>query len=171
MKRLSSDLYHRCRRALLRCDELDENAALGFYSIQIQFGEDQYFYGEFQVAAYRKPEFLVEAATDKPEYVHGDKIRVSAAAEFFSGGPVSNAEVRWTLLSDDYFFRYQGEGFYDFTDYDFSRRNFDNYFPGFGESIEIGRPPIRRSKYHRQSINRNWHFKRRKFDCMLSFAK
>jgi len=118
--------------------ELDENAALGFYSIQIQFGEDQYFYAEFQVAAYRKPEFLVEATTDKPEYVQGDQIKVSVSAEFFSGGPVSNAEVRWTLLSDDYFFRYQGKGFYDFTDYDFSRRNLDNYFPGFGESIAEG---------------------------------
>ncbi|MEW5957615.1 MAG: Ig-like domain-containing protein [Chloroflexota bacterium] len=118
--------------------DLDENAALGYYSIQITYDEIYYFYDDFQVAAYRKPEFLVEASTDQPEYTQGDKIRVTASAEFFSGGPVSNAAVRWTLLSDDYFFRYQGRGFYDFTDYDFSRQSLNNYYPGFGESIAEG---------------------------------
>ncbi|MEM7343857.1 MAG: Ig-like domain-containing protein [Chloroflexota bacterium] len=117
---------------------LDEDAGLGFYSIQIEYGEAGYFYDEFQVAAYRKPEFLVSVETDQPEYVHGEDVNVTATAEFFFGGPVSNAEVRWTLLSDDYFFRYDGDGFYDFTDYDLSRRNFDNFVSGFGERIAEG---------------------------------
>ncbi|MBN1219630.1 MAG: Ig-like domain-containing protein [Anaerolineae bacterium] len=118
--------------------ELDENAALGFYSIQAIYKQDNYFYDDFQVAAYRKPEFLVEASTDKAEYSQGDKIKVTATAEFFFGGPVSNAQVRWTLLSDDYFFQYQGKGWYDFTDYDFSRRNYDTYISGYGETIAEG---------------------------------
>ncbi|MBN1993927.1 MAG: Ig-like domain-containing protein [Anaerolineae bacterium] len=118
--------------------DLDENAALGFYSIQAVYDEENYFYGDFQVAAYRKPEFLVEVTTDKPEYTQGEKIKVTAAAEFFFGGPVSNAQVRWTLLSDDYFFRYQGKGWYDFTDYDFSRRYQDDYVYGYGETIAEG---------------------------------
>ncbi len=118
--------------------DLDENAALGFYSIQVIYDQDNYFYDDFQVAAYRKPEFLVEVTTDKPEYAQGETVKVTTSAEFFFGGPVSKANVRWTLLSDDYFFRYQGKGFYDFTDYDFSRRNFDNYISGFGEQIAEG---------------------------------
>jgi uncharacterized protein YfaS (alpha-2-macroglobulin family) len=118
--------------------ELDENAALGFYSINAIYEKVYNFYDDFQVAAYRKPEFIVEVTTDKPEYSQGEKIKVTALAEFFFGGPVSNAEVRWTLLSDDYFFRYQGKGFYDFTDYDFSRRNYDNYVSGYGETIAEG---------------------------------
>ena len=118
--------------------ELDENAALGFYSIQAAYDEDNYFYDDFQVAAYRKPEFLVEASADKPEYSQGDMVKVTASAQFFFGGPVSNASVRWTLLSDDFFFRYQGDGFYDFTDYDFSRRNLNNFVSGFGEQIAEG---------------------------------
>ncbi len=128
--------------------DLDANAGLGFYSIQILFEENQYFYTDFQVAAYRKPEYLVEVTTDKPEYVQGDQINVSASAEFFSGGPVSNAKVRWTLLSDDYFFQYTPpvpplvgggiRGGYDFTDYDFSRQSQGNYFPGFGEKMAEG---------------------------------
>ncbi len=117
---------------------LDENASLGFYSIEITYDEDNYFYDDFQVAAYRKPEFLVSVETDKAEYSPGEMVKVTAQAEFFSGGPVSEAEVRWTLLSDDYFFRYDGDGFYDFTDYDFSRRNFDNFISGFGERIADG---------------------------------
>ena len=118
--------------------DLDENAVLGGYSIEIVYDGDQYFYDDFQVAAYRKPEFLVEVETDQPEYAQGETVSVTAAAEFFFGGPVSGAEVRWTLLSDDYFFRYQGKGFYDFTDYDTSRRNYDNYVSGFGEAIAEG---------------------------------
>ncbi len=118
--------------------ELDENAALGFYTLEGLYDENYSFYDDFQVAAYRKPEFIVEVSTDKPEYTQGDDIKVTASAEFFFGGPVSNAQVRWTLLSDDYFFRYEGKGFYDFTDYDFSRRNLDNYVSGYGETIAEG---------------------------------
>ncbi len=116
--------------------ELDENAALGFYSIQVQYDGDNYFYDDFQVAAYRKPEFLVSVETDKPEYVQGDKVQVTALAEFFFGGPVSNAEVRWTLVSNDYAFNYSGKGFYDFTDYDSSRSNY--YYSSFGETLAEG---------------------------------
>lgn len=124
--------------------DLDENAALGSYSIQATYDEDNTFYDDFQVAAYRKPEYLVEAATDKPEYAQGEKIKVTTTAQFFFGGPVSNAQVRWTVLSDDYSFTYTppleggaSGGWYDFTDYDFSRS--DAYTYGvYGEQIAQG---------------------------------
>jgi uncharacterized protein YfaS (alpha-2-macroglobulin family) len=122
--------------------ELDENGALGVYSIQVLYAGDNYFYDDFQVAAYRKPEFLVTVETDRPEYVQGDKIKVAASAEFFFGGPVSNAEVRWTLVSSDFSFRYTPplkrglSGGYEFTDYDTSRRPF--FTNGFGETLAEG---------------------------------
>jgi hypothetical protein len=116
--------------------ELDENAALGFYSIQVLYDGDNYFYDDFQVAAYRKPEFLVSVETDKPEYAQGEKIKVTTSAEFFFGGPVSNATVRWTLLTSDYAFQYAGEGFYEFTDYDYSRSAF--YYNTFDEIVSEG---------------------------------
>jgi hypothetical protein len=124
---------------------LDENAVLGSYSIQTTYQKTNYLYGDFLVAAYRKPEYLVEATTDKPEYANGEKIKVTTSAQFFFGGPVSNAKVRWTVLSDDYGFTYtpplQGGGlrggWYDFTDYDFSRS--DSYYYGvYGEQIGEG---------------------------------
>lgn len=116
---------------------LAEQAPLGSYSIDISY--DSFTVSEsFQVTAYRKPEYLVEALTDKTEYVQGDTVTVVAEAQFFAGGPVSNAEVRWTLLSDDYGFRYQGDGFYDFTDYDSSRQGGGDYYYGVGEVIAEG---------------------------------
>jgi hypothetical protein len=115
--------------------DLDENAVLGFYSIQTTYDYTNYFYDDFQVAAYRRPEFLASVETDKPEYAQGETIKVTAAAEFFFGGPVSNAEVRWTVLSNDYIFLYAGQGFYDFTEYDASRGFF---FGGFGETVAEG---------------------------------
>ncbi len=122
--------------------ELDENAALGSYSIQALYDGDNYFYDDFQVAAYRKPEFLVEVETDQAEYVHGDTINVSAVAEFFFGGPVSNAGVAWTLVTNDHFFNYVpplsggGKGGYDFTDYDTSRSA--TFYNTFGETLAEG---------------------------------
>ncbi|RME78643.1 MAG: hypothetical protein D6784_02195, partial [Chloroflexi bacterium] len=121
---------------------LDENAALGSYFLEAVYkiDDDQSvtFSDDFLVAAYRKPEFLVTVTTDRPEYVQGDTVNVTVAAEFFSGGPVSNADVRWTLLSDDYVFRHPDKDFYDFTDYDLSRQAAGGFVPGFGEAIAEG---------------------------------
>ncbi len=116
---------------------LGDEAALGFYSIEADY-EGQYFGAGFQVAEYRKPEFQVTVETDKPEYVQGDEIRVTAQATYFFGGPVANADVRYSVLSADYFFNYQGKGWWDFTDYDFSRRRGEDYYGSYGELIAEG---------------------------------
>jgi hypothetical protein len=115
---------------------LGEEAALGFYSIEANY-EDQYFSAGFQVAEYRNPEFEVAVETDKPEYVQGDEIQVAATATYFFGGPVANAQVRYSVLSADYAFNYQGSGWWDFTDYDVSRYSMGE-FGNFGELIAEG---------------------------------
>jgi hypothetical protein len=124
---------------------LDEDASLGAYQIEVHapsVQSDYYVVGfnSFNVAEYRKPEFLVEAATDKPEYKAGETIKLTVESEFFFGGPVADAAVRWTVLSDPYYFDYQGKGYYDFTNEDNSRANeFNpNYGYGFGEQIASG---------------------------------
>jgi uncharacterized protein YfaS (alpha-2-macroglobulin family) len=116
---------------------LDEEAALGIYSIRATHTayKDQEFYTSFQVAEYRKPEFQVEVETDQPEYVHGDEINVTALATYFFGGPVANAQVRYVVLSADYYFNYQGKGWWDFVDYDYSRGQGGGYY---GERIADG---------------------------------
>jgi hypothetical protein len=120
---------------------LDENAALGFYSMEIKLTPEIAFYDDFQVAAYRRPEFLVSVETDKPEYAQGEAVKVTANAEFYFGGAVSNAKVQWTLLSADYTFVHTpppgaSGGWYEFTDYDTSRSQV--YYSSFGETIAEG---------------------------------
>ena len=46
--------------------------------------------------------------TDKPEYTQGEQISVTLQANYFFGGPVKNGKVRWTLLTTDASFDYQG---------------------------------------------------------------
>ncbi len=117
--------------------DLADEADLGSYFIEAVY-EDESFGVDFSVAAYRKPEFLVDVSTDKPEYRNGDTILLTARASYFFGGAVKNAPVRYSILSEDYFFRYTGKGWYDFTDYDFSRNRSEDFIPGFGELIMDG---------------------------------
>ena len=118
--------------------DLAAEAGLGFYSINAGNGDDISLGQSFQVAEFRKPEFLIEVNTDAPEYKNGDTIRLTAQANFFFGGPLANADVNYSLLSDDFFFNYTGPaGNYDFHDYDFARSRGD-FFPGFGELIDEG---------------------------------
>ncbi|MFN8457885.1 MAG: MG2 domain-containing protein, partial [Anaerolineae bacterium] len=94
---------------------LGDQAGVGAYS-QVQY-DNASFYGQFQVAAYRKPDYVVTVQTDKSEYRQGETIKVNAATEFFSGGPVSKAKVL-DILTEPYNFQYPGSGYYDFLDSD-----------------------------------------------------
>jgi uncharacterized protein YfaS (alpha-2-macroglobulin family) len=116
---------------------MSEVATLGYYSILATY-DDSSFYSSFQVAEYRKPEFQVEVETDRFEYVQGDEINVTAHATYYFGGPVAGAEVRYSVLSADYFFNYQGKGWWDFTDYDFSQRWGQSMYSSYGELIAEG---------------------------------
>jgi uncharacterized protein YfaS (alpha-2-macroglobulin family) len=114
---------------------LDEEAVLGYYWINAELA-DQSFGVSFQVAEYRRPEFQVSVETDRDAYVHGDEIAVSAVATYFFGGPVAEAQVHWSVLSRDYFFPWQGKGYYDFVDYEWEERG--QYYGAFGELIAEG---------------------------------
>ena len=101
---------------------LSSEAPLGWYSLSLsgpELGPYYYFSTPFQVAAYRRPEFEVQLSTDRQEYTQGDEIKVSAQATYYFGGAVADAVVRWAVLTQDYFFPWQGEGWYDFGDYDY----------------------------------------------------
>ena len=97
---------------------LGPEAALGYYYISLQFDKERSYGVGFQVAEYRKPEYEISAATDQPEYVQGEQINVAVQANYFFGGPVQNGKVRWTQMSTDAPFSYQGEGYWSFEDYD-----------------------------------------------------
>ncbi len=105
---------------------LDDEAPLGYYyvwfenqSLEINTGTS------FQVAEYRVPEYQVTVTTDRDAYMSGDTIAVTAEATYYFGGPVANAAVHWSVLSDNYSFSYQCPAgqpcpWYDWTDYDWT---------------------------------------------------
>ncbi len=110
---------------------LDENAPTGTYWIYARpasaadTSPDGYkqappeFTASFQVAEYRKPEYEISVAANQAEYVQGDRIEVSVLAKYYFGAPVANAEVRWNVMAQPYFFQWQGQGWYDFHDWDY----------------------------------------------------
>ena len=122
---------------------LDEEASTGYYYIVTEIGKHSYGAG-FQVAEYRKPEFEVAVQTDREEYIQGDTINVTAQATYFFGGPVSDAEVHWALLSRNWQFSWDCGGLkpcppYEFSDYDWTvERHRGPFYGEFGELISEG---------------------------------
>ena len=120
--------------------KLDEEAPLGFYTIEANYLVDKsaHFYASFQVAEYRKPEFQVTVEADRPEYLHGDRINVTAQASYFFGGPVANARVRYNVLSAEHFFHPPGQWQWDFNDYDYDSYWMRGPRSAYGELIASG---------------------------------
>jgi hypothetical protein len=112
---------------------LDAEAPLGTYYIQTG-DRDLGFYAStsFRVAEYRKPEFQVAVETDRDAYLNGDDINVTVEASYYFGGPVANAQVRWSALSANYRFNYRcpaGQRCprYSWTDYEWGRDRGESY--------------------------------------------
>ncbi|MCD6291660.1 MAG: Ig-like domain-containing protein [Anaerolineae bacterium] len=124
---------------------LDAEAGLGTYQLQLQgtlpeLPQERRTWRSsigFRVAEYRKPEYEIQVKTDRPEYVQGDTISTTVQAKYFFGGPVKNAKVRWTILSEDYFFHYQGDGWYSFQDFSYWNEYRSNRFR-YGEPLTHG---------------------------------
>ena len=124
---------------------LSADAVTGFYYIEaiIQAGLEQISAGTgFQVAAYRKPEFEITVTTDTHEYTHGDTITVTTQANYFSGGPLADAEVDWYVLAEPYHFFWQDspdDRYYSFATYNDENNN-DPYRNNFyGGLVSEGR--------------------------------
>ncbi len=101
--------------------KLSDSAATGYYNLSFELHTKRPFFSSvnFIVAEYRRPEFQVAVQTNKPEYVNGDTIKLDVNSSYFFGGAVSDAAVKWRLLSDDLFFRpAEVKGYWDFIDYD-----------------------------------------------------
>ncbi len=98
---------------------LDNNAALGSYTIMVKFPgqQDPFAYLDFSVAEYRRPEFQVTVSSSKTDVLAGENFDVSVAADFYSGGGVSEATVDWTLTAQPYTFQPGGAlSRYSFSD-------------------------------------------------------
>ena len=100
---------------------LDSNAALGSYTIEARLPDTDRVLGTvyFTVAEYRKPEFIVNVSAAPADVQVGGEFQAAISAEYYSGGPLSNAEVSWNLQSNPASFEppadLSGYSFYDET--------------------------------------------------------
>ncbi|MGE3840686.1 MAG: alpha-2-macroglobulin [Vicinamibacterales bacterium] len=81
-------------------------AALGVYSIRV-VSEDAETSGSFEVQEYRKPEFEVSVSPQAPIVLQGQQLRVSFAARYYFGQPVSGGRVRWVVQTGSYYSPYR----------------------------------------------------------------
>ncbi len=76
--------------------KIPEEAPLGTYSITSTVeGHTGSTYGDFLVAAYRKPDFRVDAALGAPERVAGATLMGSVTGRYLFGAPMAGKKVAW----------------------------------------------------------------------------
>ncbi len=78
---------------------------LGRYTLSASV-DSTYHSVQFRVEEYRKPEYKVEVSADKEAYVQGDEVKITVAADYFFGAPVSRADVSlkvYRVNYDDYY--------------------------------------------------------------------
>jgi hypothetical protein len=123
---------------------LEQGAKLGTYSMAARFAgdkEERSFYGTFVVAEYRKPAFEVAVTPGQTDVIQGDKLVMNVTANYFSGGMVANAPVKWRLLSNPYYFAPESAPNYRFEDLDDAYewyRWFDNTRAAGGDLVSEG---------------------------------
>ena len=100
--------------------DLSPDAPLGYYRINAEITTSNRNRREgggvsFTVGEFRLPEYQVNVTPLVPAVVQDNSLQVEVDSQYFFGGPVSNASVDYSVVARPYFFRYSGEGFYNFT--------------------------------------------------------
>lgn len=88
--------------------KIPENANVGYYSLEIgKVGADGKWesneYSYFDVEFYQKPEFSIDIATPQTEFIEGDDITFIINGTYFSGQPLTNQTVKYTVYASDFF--------------------------------------------------------------------
>lgn len=114
----------------------------GAYSINITYPDGTVAYENFEVAQYRKPEYQVEVKPLQPRYVAGQKVKAKIHATYFFGGPVANAQVKYSIYSStDWSARWNLKtrpAYYSFFD-DWDNSEDSEYYSDYGgDYVEEG---------------------------------
>jgi uncharacterized protein YfaS (alpha-2-macroglobulin family) len=72
----------------------------------------------FDVAEYRKPEFLTSVTSEKPSYVQGQTLTATAAVKYVFGAPVIGQTVSWVAYAQPEYTRPPGWDDYSFLDWE-----------------------------------------------------
>ena len=103
--------------------QLDTEAALGYYTLEVFYPERELSIGTvgFTVAEYRRPEFMVTVSAAPTNVLANEEFIATVQADYYSGGVVSDADVTWTLTSQRFAFSPPDE----FSNYSFSDSDID----------------------------------------------
>jgi uncharacterized protein YfaS (alpha-2-macroglobulin family) len=137
---------------------LDSETDLGYYFLEVSLPERDGVIGSvtFNVAEYSRPEFQVSVSANPADLLYGQSFSAQVQADYYSGGGVSNAEVKWTLTAAPFEFtppdEYLGYSFSD-QEQEFYGSGYPNEFGSYqtseviaeGEGVtnELGRFSIR----------------------------
>ncbi len=88
---------------------LPAGAALGNYFVQIQLQQGQTEYegwmtSNFDVEAYKKPEYEVRVTPSQTRVIQGGTVQAVIDARYFFGEPVSGAKVKYSIARTRYWF-------------------------------------------------------------------
>lgn len=90
--------------------QIPDDAKVGYRTLTInipnQSGATNYFNGEtisFDVEFFKKPEFSIDVTTPSTELIAGDKTSFKIKGQYFSGQPLLNQKVKYTVYSADYY--------------------------------------------------------------------
>jgi uncharacterized protein YfaS (alpha-2-macroglobulin family) len=100
---------------------LADEAALGTYTIRVRLPGKEDYIGEvsFNVAEYRKPEFIVDVAAEPKNVLPGEIMTMTIQADYYAGGGLANAEIKWGILTAPFYFTPSDEfAAYNFMDYE-----------------------------------------------------
>ena len=123
--------------------ELTEQLPLGEYNVQFWDQNRTHNIGSarlFRLEEYKLPEFKVQVKTPeqngkKKAFRLGEKVEVEIQADYYFGGPVSNASVE-VVVYQNYFYHY----WYPYREYAWYYGDFDhyrrNYYDGGGSVIK-----------------------------------
>ena len=116
-----------------------DQANVGDYSLEATVGENT-FYKNFSVEDYRPPKYKVTLDLNKEDYVTGENIEAQIGGEYYYGGPLARAKVRWTLVAMPYFYYADGYIFGDGEKYSAEPSNETQMIAnGEGQLDEAGR--------------------------------
>lgn len=81
---------------------LPEKAALGYYSLDLRFG-DASVSGNFEVQEYKKPEYTVKVTPARKRYLQGAPLEAEIESRYYFGEPVPHAKVKYVVYRSRYY--------------------------------------------------------------------
>ncbi|MEK7172673.1 MAG: alpha-2-macroglobulin family protein, partial [Patescibacteria group bacterium] len=107
---------------------LDKNSPLGSYSVCV---EGSYNCAYFEILEYVPSAFQVSQSSNKSEYISKDQANLTINANYYFGASVDNAQVSYTLSSQNYYFdKYTGQEWFNFGYWDDNYYYYNSYYYG-----------------------------------------